>query len=149
VLSALLAGTEAVLSGGLPDLAWLWSAAEAVVSYLLIAGLYMAIYKVLPDARIAWRDVVVGGLVSSALFSVGKYGIGLYLGRTAIGDPYGAAGSLVVLLIWVYYTALVSFYGAEFTQVYARRYGSRIRPVEYAVRRGQGKPTREPQHAPS
>jgi membrane protein len=107
----------------------------------------MAIYKVLPDARIAWRDVVVGGLVSSALFSVGKSGIGLYLGRTAIGDPYGAAGSLVVLLIWVYYTALVSFYGAEFTQVYARRYGSRIRPAEYAVRRGQGKPSREPRHA--
>lgn len=149
VLSALLAGTEAALSGGLPELAGLWSAAEAVVSYLLIAGLYMAIYKVLPDARIAWRDVVVGALVSSALFSAGKYGIGLYLGRTAIGDPYGTAGSLVVLLIWVYYTALVSFYGAEFTQVYARRYGSRIRPAEYAVRRGQGKPTRELQHAPS
>ena len=144
VLRAMLSATEAVLANGIPAWGWFWGVTEAGVSFLLVAGLYMTIYKVLPDARIAWRDVVVGALVTSALFSLGKYFIGLYLGRMSVGDVYGAAGSLVVLLVWVYYTALVSFFGAEFTQVYARRYGSHIRPAEYAVRRGGGKPAAEP-----
>jgi membrane protein len=141
--SALLASSGNVLAVRLPELGWFWRGLETVVSYVVISLLYVTIYKVLPDVRIAWRDVIVGGLVSSALFSIGRSGIGLYLGRMAVGDPYGAAGSLVVLLLWVYYTALVSFYGAELTQVYARRYGSRIRPAEYAVRRGRGKPAAE------
>jgi membrane protein len=143
VLSATLSAARSLVADGLPGLGWLWSGAEASLSYLLVAGLYMTIFKVLPDARIAWRDVVVGALVTSALFALGKYAIGAYLGRMSIGDPYGAAGSLVVLLAWVYYTGLVSFFGAEFTQVYARRYGSRIRPAPYAVRRGGGKPASE------
>jgi membrane protein len=82
--------------------------------------------------------------VSAALFTLGKYLIGMYLGSASIGDVYGAAGSLVALLVWVYYTAVVSFFGAEFTQVYARRHGSRIEPSELAVRRGRGKPATEP-----
>jgi membrane protein len=75
--------------------------------------------------------------LTAALFTIGKYLIGEYLGRVSIGSTYGAAGSFVVLLVWVYYSALVSFYGAEFTQVFARRYGSKIRPKEYAVRKGE------------
>jgi len=90
--------------------------------------------------QISWRDVAVGALITAALFTIGKYMIGLYLGQVAIGSTYGAAGSFVVLLIWVYYSVLISFLGAEFTQVYARRYGSRIRPQPHAVRIGKKSP---------
>ena len=96
--------------------------------------LFAMIYKYLPDVRINWDDVFIGAAITAGLFSVGKFMIGLYLGRTAIGSTYGAAGSFVVLLIWIYYSALICFLGAEFTQVYARRYGSRIRPEPHAVR---------------
>jgi membrane protein len=99
--------------------------------------LFMLIYKVLPDAKIAWRDVAMGALVTALLFAVGKRLIGLYLGHLSIGSAYGAAGSFVVFLVWIYYTALVSFFGAEFTQVYARRSGAGIRPEDVAVRRGE------------
>jgi membrane protein len=82
------------------------------------------IYKFLPYVVISWRDVRVGATVTALLFTGGKYAIGVYLGRTATTSAFGAAGSLVVLLFWVYYSALIGFFGAEFTQVYARRYGS-------------------------
>ena len=92
------------------------------------------IYKYLPDVEIEWADVLTGAAITAGLFSVGKYLIGLYLGRTAIGSSYGAAGSFVILLIWIYYSALICFFGAEFTQVLVRRYGARIRPEPHAVR---------------
>jgi membrane protein len=91
----------------------------------------------LPDVVISWRDVWIGAAVTALLFSAGKYLIGIYLGRTATTSAFGAAGSLVVLLFWVYYSALISFLGAEFTQVYTRRYGSGIRPKKHAVRVGR------------
>ena len=87
-----------------------------------------------PDVRVAWRDVWIGALVTAFLFAVGKWAIGLYLGNSAPGSTYGAAGSLIVLLLWVYYSAQILFLGAEFTQVYANMYGSHIRPEEGAVR---------------
>jgi membrane protein len=93
------------------------------------------IYKYLPDAKIAWRHVVIGAAITSTLFSVGKYLIGYYLGKVAIGSTYGAAGSFVVLLIWIYYSALICFFGAEFTQIFARRRGGRIRPEAFAESR--------------
>ncbi|MEJ2672275.1 MAG: YihY/virulence factor BrkB family protein [Deltaproteobacteria bacterium] len=104
--------------------------AEAVISFLVITVLFALIYKLLPDAAIAWRDIWIGALVTAMLFSAGKYGLGLYLGRSSVGSAYGAAGSLVVILLWIYYSAQIFLLGAEFTQVYARTYGSRGKTEE-------------------
>ena len=91
-------------------------------------------FKFLPDVKIAWRDVWIGAAVTAVLFAIGKFLIGLYLGHSSATSVFGAAGSLVVLLLWIYYSAQILFFGAEFTQVYARRYGSRIVPDEHAVK---------------
>jgi len=97
-----------------------------VISIGAITLLFGMIYKILPDAEIAWRDVWIGAFVTSILFSLGKFAIGLYLGNSAISSSFGAAGSLVLLLVWIYYSAQTLFFGAEFTQVYANNYGSKI-----------------------
>jgi membrane protein len=97
-------------------------------SFLTVTLLFAMIYKVLPDVRIDWRDVWVGAAATSFLFSVGKWLIGLYLGKSAIASTYGAAAALAILLVWVYYSAQIVLLGAEFTQVYARRFGKRILP---------------------
>jgi membrane protein len=137
VVSALLSIAQEFLDGQTPGLPWLWEAANLLVSFLLVTVLFAMIYKYLPDVRITWCDAAVGAVVTAALFSLGKTLIGLYLGRLAVQSAYGAAGSFVVLLVWVYFSALVCFFGAEFTQVYARRFGSRIRPDRHAVRAGR------------
>jgi membrane protein len=100
-----------------------------VISLGIMFLLFGLIYKVLPDVHISWGDVWVGALVTAALFNVGKYLISLYLGTNTLGSTYGAAGSLVILLLWVYYSSMILFLGAEFTQVYANKYGSGIRPT--------------------
>jgi membrane protein len=97
-----------------------------VISVAFITVLFALIFKFLPDAEIAWRDVWVGAFVTALLFSIGKTLIGLYLGSSAVATTFGAAGSLVVLLLWLYYSAQILFFGAEFTQVYANRLGSRL-----------------------
>jgi len=125
------------MNNWLPGVPWIWQTANVVSSFLVVAVLFAMIYKFLPDVVISWKDVWIGAAVTALLFSAGKYLIGIYLGRTATASAFGAAGSLVVLLFWVYYSALISFLGAEFTQVYARRYGPGIRPKEYAVRIGR------------
>lgn len=99
-----------------------------IVSFLVITLLFAMIFKFLPEIKIAWKDVWLGAAVTSALFSLGKFLIGLYLGRSEVGNTFGAAGSLAILLVWVYYSAQILFFGAEFTQVYANRYGSKIVP---------------------
>ncbi len=114
-------------------LVYLWMAANAVVSFLVITLLFAMVYKILPDATIAWRDVWIGAMITSALFSAGKYLIGLYLGHSTFGAYYGAAGSLVVFLVWVYYSSQILLLGAEFTHAYARLRGQRIRPEPIAV----------------
>jgi membrane protein len=114
-------------------------AANVTVSFLLITFLFGAIYKVLPDAKITWRDVSVGSVVSALLFVIGKFLISFYLGRSNIGSTYGAASALAIILIWVYYASLVVFVGAEFTQVWARRHGTGLRPTRGAVRTVKGK----------
>jgi membrane protein len=91
------------------------------------------LFKVLPDAKIAWRDVWIGAAITALLFVLGKFLLGLYIGRSSVGSAYGAAGSLIVILIWVYYSAQIVFFGAEFTQVYANQYGSHIKPDQDAV----------------
>jgi membrane protein len=91
-----------------------------VISFGVITVLFAMIFKILPDAKIAWRDVWLGAAVASLLFSAGKFAIGLYLGKSGMASAYGAAGSLVIVLVWVYYSAQILFLGAEFAQVYAR-----------------------------
>ena len=126
VASAALAALGRFAGGHWPQLAPGLHAAELAVSLAVFTVLFAAIYKVLPDAKIAWGDVWVGAAVTALLFTLGKYLIGLYLGTSSVGSAYGAAGSLAVFLVWVYYSAQVLFFGAEFTQVYANRYGSHI-----------------------
>jgi membrane protein len=93
-------------------------------SFALVAALFATIYKVLPSVRIAWRDVTVGALVTAALFTIGKYAIGAYLGNSGLASTYGAAGSIILLLVWVYYSAQIFLFGAEFTRSYAHHFGS-------------------------
>lgn len=105
-----------------------------VVSLIIITVLFALMFKVLPDAKVRWRDVWVGAIVTSILFVIGKTLIGLYLGYSDPGSAYGAAGSIILILLWVSYTSLILFFGAEFTQTYGRRHGMEIIPVEFAVR---------------
>lgn len=104
-----------------------------LVSLGIITVLFAAIYRVLPDADVTWRDVWIGAAFTSLLFALGKWAIGVYLGNSNVGSAYGAAGSLAIVLIWAYFAGVVLFLGAEFTQVWARRYGTRIVPAKGAV----------------
>lgn len=124
VLSAMLAAV-ARRFGGADATNLFLQGLNVAVSFGLVVALFATIYKVLPSVRIAWRDVMIGAVVTAALFSVGKYLIGMYLGNSAIASAYGAAGSIIVVLIWVYYSAQIFLFGAEFTKVYAHRLGSR------------------------
>jgi membrane protein len=99
-----------------------------IISLVLLSVLFALLFKVLPDVEISWRDVWIGGVITALLFTLGRYLLGLYLARSTVSSAYGAAGSLVVILLWVYYCAQIIFLGAEFTQVYAERYGSPIVP---------------------
>jgi membrane protein len=137
VISAVISGLQDYMNKWLPGIPWVWQTANVVASFFVVALLFAMIYKFLPDVVIAWSDVRIGAAVTALLFTGGKYLIGVYLGQTATASAFGAAGSLVVLLFWVYYSALIGFFGAEFTQVYARRYGSGIRPQKHAVRVGR------------
>jgi membrane protein len=137
VISALISGLQNYMNNWLPGIPWVWQTANVASSFVVIAVLFAMIYKFLPDVVISWKDVWIGAAVTALLFSAGKYLIGIYLGKTATASAFGAAGSLVVLLFWVYYSALISFLGAEFTQVYARRYGPGIQPQKHAVRIGR------------
>jgi membrane protein len=126
VVSAALSLLE--MKGEFPGSGVILQALNIAVSIAVITVLFALIFKYLPDAHppVAWKDIWMGAFLTSCLFTVGKFGIGLYLGRSAVGSAYGAAGSLVLLLVWVYYSAQILFFGAELTQVYARRHGSRL-----------------------
>ena len=102
------------------------------VSFVITTILFAMIYKFLPDVRIEWRDVWIGAGLTAVLFTIGKFLIGLYLGRSGVSSTYGAAGSLITVLLWVYYSSLIFFLGAEFTRVYASLYGSGVVPAEHA-----------------
>jgi membrane protein len=101
-----------------------------LLSFGLVTALFATIYKVMPGVSIAWRDVIVGALITAVLFTVGKFLLGFYLGSGAVTSTYGAAGSFILVLFWVYYSAQIFFLGAEFTKFYAYRYGSRANKVE-------------------
>ncbi|MGI8991865.1 MAG: YihY/virulence factor BrkB family protein [Bryobacteraceae bacterium] len=123
VLSAIVAWMSKYLSEFHAVPATLLHVGNILLSFLVITLLFALIYKLIPDVPIQWRDVWIGAAATSILFTLGKTVIGLYLGRASIGSAYGAAGSLVILLVWVYYSAQIFFFGAEFTHVYAMRKG--------------------------
>jgi membrane protein len=104
-----------------------------IITLLVTTAIFAVIFKVLPDAHIKWKDVMAGAIATSILFMVGKFGISFYISKSNVGTTYGTAGSLVILLLWVYYSSLILYFGAEFTKAYAVKYGSEIHPTEYAV----------------
>jgi membrane protein len=128
VVSAAVAALGSWLGSLLPLPEAVLHLLNAVLSVGLIAILFAMIFRVLPDVEIRWRDVLVGAFVTAALFTLGKLGIGLYLGKSSIGSSYGAAGALVMILVWVYYSAQLLFFGAELTKAWAHQHGSKIRP---------------------
>jgi membrane protein len=133
VVSAGLAAVGDTFSGWLPAPEAILEALNFVISFGVITILFAMIFKILPDVKIQWSDVWIGSVVTALLFTVGKFLIGLYLGKSDIGTAFGAAGSLVILLVWIYYSAQILLFGAEFTAVYADKYGSRLEPAEHAM----------------
>lgn len=105
---------------------------DSGVTLLITTVLFGSIFKVLPDAKIKWRDVTVGAFITACLFLLGKYGIGFYLGKSQLGTIYGAAGSIMILMIWVYYSSAILYLGAVFTKVYATDFGGKIRPSDFS-----------------
>jgi membrane protein len=132
LVSAALAALNRYLGQLLPALTAIWEAGNVLVSLFVITLLFAMVYKILPDVRLGWRDVWTGALVTAGLFSVGKQVIGLYLGTSSVASSYGAAGSVVVLLIWVYYSAQVVLLGAEFTRFYVERFRGQPPPMKHA-----------------
>ncbi|MFO1499152.1 MAG: YihY/virulence factor BrkB family protein [Verrucomicrobiota bacterium] len=157
VISAGLQAFGHVIDQVLPMSEWVAQALHLGISLGVVTLLFAMVFKVLPDAKVRWRDVWVGAIGTSLLFTVGKFLIGLYLGRESVSSTYGAAGSAAIILLWVYYSSLILFFGAEFTQVYAKQTGSRIAPSANAVpvtersRVQEGIPhtDTEPSHQPS
>ncbi len=133
MLSAGLAAVSSLFGDALFGWDLGWRILNTIVSFGVITLLFALIYKVLPDATVSWSDVWIGSAMTALLFTIGKSLIGLYLGSSSVASAYGAAGSFVVLLLWIYYSAQILLFGAEFTQVYANRFGSDIRPSEHAV----------------
>lgn len=133
VASTVISAASTFLGEQLPIPAGWLSVLDFALSFAVITVLFAFIFKILPRVSVAWRDVWLGAAVTSALFNVGKLLIGWYLGTSGAGSAFGAAGSLIVLLLWVYYSAQIFLLGAEFTKVYANRYGSHLKPEEGAV----------------
>jgi len=128
VVTAGLSATEVKIGKAFPMSEFIPQVVNLVISLGVTTVLFALIFKFLPDARISWRDVWIGAFITALLFSLGKTAIGSYLGNSAITSVFGAAGSLVLLLLWIYYSAQILFLGAEFTQAYANKYGSKIVP---------------------
>jgi membrane protein len=149
LLSSLIAGFSAYLERMVPLPAAVWGVLTFLISFGIVTTLFAFIFKVLPDAEVEWQDVWVGAAVTALLFEIGKAGLGYYLGKEAASSSYGAATSIVLLLLWVYYTSCILFFGAEFTQVYAKDRGRVIRPAANAdalatlERAQQGMPGKE------
>jgi membrane protein len=149
VLSAATAALADAFAASSPALTAVGVALQTILSLAVTTALFAAIFKLLPDAEVRWRDVWVGAAVTAVLFAIGRALLGLYLGRGAFASSYGAAGSVLVVLLWVYYASQILFLGAEFTQVWANRFGARVRPAADAVpvpgtaRADQGIPRRQ------
>jgi membrane protein len=138
VLSAALSAASKYLFYLVPDYFPLFNLLNWVVSFLVTSGLFASIYKILPDTQVRWKNVWLGAAVASLLFSIGRYFIGLYLGQSSFGSVYGAAGSFVLILLWVYYSAQILFFGAEFTWVCARHDSSGVLAADATSRDPHG-----------
>jgi membrane protein len=134
LINGLIIAMSDILTRYVPEIGLLLvEALNFTVSTIIITALFATIFKVLPDAKIAWKDVRWGALFTALLFMLGRYLIGLYIDTTGTSSTYGAAGSLIVILTWIYYTAAILYFGAEFTQAYANHFGIKIEPAEHAV----------------
>ena len=134
VLNGILSGLGDYLRLYIPDITiLLFNILNIIIGFMVIAILFGTIFKILPDAKIAWKDVRVGAFFTACLFMLGKYGIGFYIETTGTASLYGAAGSVIIILLWIYYTAAILYLGAEFTRAYADHSGIRIVPAEFAV----------------
>jgi membrane protein len=127
VISSVLAAMSNIVMGLMPGWGVITQIINFIISLVVITVLFALIFKYVPDAKIAWADIWSGAALTALLFTIGKALIGFYIGYSSLSSTYGAAASLVVILLWVYYSAQILFFGAEFTQVYANTYGSRIR----------------------
>jgi membrane protein len=133
VISTALVALGKLLGGALPLPPVVLEAINFLISFVIIGFLFGLLFKELPDAEVSWHDVAIGGAFTALLFTIGKVALGIYLGLSGTASTYGAAGALVLILLWVYYSAQIVFFGAEFTQIYANRYGSKIRPAPDAT----------------
>jgi membrane protein len=134
VLSALIDTLGNHLQARFPDVTvMLLYVTNLIITFLVSTALFAVIFKVLPDAKMNWRDMWPGAITTAILFMIGKFGISVYIAKTDIGSTYGAAGSLVILLLWVYYSAIILYFGAAITKSYANNHGSGIRPKAYAT----------------
>jgi membrane protein len=133
VMSAALSMLDGWLEVYMSSFAWLAYIISHIISTGVVMLLFAVIFKVLPDANVKWRDVLIGAFFTSVLFLVGKYLINIYLSRSSTVSAYGAAGAVVLIILWVYYSAIILYLGAEFTKVYANKHGGKIHPTEYAV----------------
>jgi membrane protein len=147
VISAALSALGGHVAPSAPEMAVVWQVVNFIVSLASVTVLFALMFKVIPDVKIAWKNVWIGALATSLLFTIGKLLLGLYLGRASVASPYGAAGSLVVLVIWVYYSAQILFLGAELTQVYARTRGAPIEPTKNAIPLAAARAATSPQSA--
>jgi membrane protein len=134
LVSTALSALHRYMGVTFPGLGEVWQAANVLVSFGVITLLFALVYRVLPDVHLAWRDVWLGAVVTAGLFSVGKFLIGLYLGTSGLASSYGAAGSVVVLLLWVYYSSQIILFGAEFTRAWVELDGGRPRPMRHATK---------------
>jgi membrane protein len=132
IISAVFGTLHTYLDSRLADAAYFWSGLDLVVSFMLATILIAMLFKYLPDAQIEWRDTWLGAVITAALFIVGKQVIGLYLGQTTVASSFGAAASVVIFMIWVYYASVILLFGAEITQAVAARRGAIVVPTENA-----------------
>ena len=132
-VNGLVAALGDVLARALPGGETLWQIVNTVVALVVIGFTFALIFKLVPDVKVRWRDVWVGAFVTALLFVAGEWALGFYIGRTNVGSAFGAAGSLIVLLVWVYYSSQILFFGAEYTRAWAREVGAGARPGEDAV----------------
>ncbi|MFM9950776.1 MAG: YihY/virulence factor BrkB family protein [Saprospiraceae bacterium] len=133
VLSAVLSIFGDWISVNIISFTWLAFIINNAISLGVVLLLFALIFKVLPDAELKWRDALIGAFFTAGLFLIGKYLINIYLSRTSTVSAYGAAGAVVLIILWIYYSAIILFYGAEFTKVYANEYGGKIHPSQFAV----------------
>jgi membrane protein len=133
-VTAALAALDSWLFGRAPAMPLLWKAGSVLVSLAVTTGLFALLFRFLPDVHLRWRDVTTGAAVTAVLFTIGQYVIGLYLGQSDVASSYGAAGSMMILLLWVYYSCQILLFGAEFTRVYVQRHGAKAKPESFAVK---------------